>query len=66
MNTCTCMLPPVSKVFEYIMFDQLMTFLKITNFSVWNNSVSGLAIQKKIDYLTTEMDNSNVLIHKYS
>ena len=39
------LLTSMSKTFEYVIFNQLMSFLSIINFSVWNNSVSGLAIQ---------------------
>ena len=59
------------KVFEYVIFDQLMTFLTdnkifcIEQFGFRPGHSTKLAALRLEDYLTTEMDNSNVPINIY-
>ena len=59
----------MSKVFEYVIFDQLITFLTdnklfcIEQFSFRPGHSSELAALRLVDDLSTAMDNSNVPIN---
>ena len=59
------------KVFEYVIFDQLMTFLTDNKlfcmelFSFRPGHSTELAALRLIDHLTKEMDNSNSKFYKY-
>ena len=61
----------MSKVFEYVIFDQLMTFLTdnklfcMEQFGFRPGHSTELAALRLVDHLTTEMDNSNVPTNIY-
>ena len=65
------LLPSMSKVFEYVIFDQLMTFLTdnklfcMEQFGFRPGHSTELAALRLVDHLTTEMDNSNVPTNIY-
>ena len=61
----------MSKVFEYVIFDQLMTFLTDNKLFCMEQFVfrpghsTELAVLRLVDHLTTEMDYSNVPTNVY-
>ena len=61
----------MSKVFEYVIFNQLMTFLTdnklfcMEQFGFRPGHSTELAALRLVDHLTTEMDNSNVPTNIY-
>ena len=65
------LLPSMSKVFEYVIFNQLMTFLTdnklfcMEQFGFRPGHSTELAALRLVDHLTTEMDNSNVPTNIY-
>ena len=65
------LIPPMSEVFEYVIFDQLMTFLTdnklfcMEQFGFRTGHSTELAALRLVDHLITEMDNSNVPTNIY-
>ena len=65
------LLPSMSKIFEYVIFDQLMSFLTdqqlfcIEQFGFRPGHSTELAALRLVDHLTNEMDNFNVPINIY-
>ena len=61
----------MSKVFEYVIFDQLMTcltdnkFFSMEQFSFRPGHSTKLAALRLVDHLSSEMDNSNVPTNIY-
>ena len=61
----------MSKVLEYVIFDELMTFQTdnklfcMEQFGFRPGHSTELAALRLVDHLTTEMDNSNVPINIY-
>ena len=65
------LLPSMSKVFEYVIFIQLMSFLTdnqlfcMEQFGFRPGHLTELAALRLVDHLTNEMDNFNVHINIY-
>ena len=61
----------MSKIFEYVIFDQLMSFLTdqhlfcVEQFGFRPGHSTELAVLRLVDHLTNEMDNFNALLNIY-